>query len=204
MTGETFQPQGENSQLPWLGLCGPYSNTLDLRFGFPPPLAQLVPLPESRNMIRRHCPRRVSLSRSSRLSLNHAEVIQHINHCYLATAGLWRGCDWTTSFGPHRLDLCGLKAKQTRLLEEATSGKESEAWAAATRWLEQIERDAREAQSAASSAVELLGKHQCAAALARITEACRLESRYHEELVWGPLRDLIAAAVEQGCGESKV
>ncbi len=132
---------------------------------------------------------------------NH-EVTRQVTDGYLAAAESWQGCDWTTSFGPRGLDLRGLKAKQTRLLVEATSGEESDAWAAATRWLEQVEGDARNARSAASSAVERFAKQQWAAALARANAACELESQYHAQLVWGPLRDLIAAAAEQCNGES--
>ncbi len=130
------------------------------------------------------------------------EVTRQVTNGYLAAAESWQGCDWTTSFGPRGLDLRGLKAKQTRLLAEATSGEESEAWAAATRWLEQVERDARDARSAASSAVELFAKQQWAAALARANAACALEAQYHEQLVWGPLRDLIAIVAEQADDES--
>ncbi len=125
--------------------------------------------------------------------LTNDELSPQVTKAYLAGAESWQGCDWTTSFGPQGLELCGLKAKQTRLLAEATSGEESEAWDAATHWLEQVERHARDAQSAASSAVELFTQQQWVAALARAEAACELESQYHARLVWGPLRDLMAA-----------
>ena len=127
----------------------------------------------------------------------HDEVTRQIANGYLTAAESWKGCDWTTSFGPLGLNLYGLKAKQTRLLAEATSGEESDAWAAASQWLEQVEQQAREARIAASSAVDLVGNQQWALARMRIDEACELESQYHEQLVWGSLRDLIAIASEQ-------
>lgn len=120
------------------------------------------------------------------------EAMRDVTALYLAAAEAWQGCDWVTVFGPRSLDLNRLKARQTRLLAEATSGDESRAWSEATHWLEQVERDARNARSAASSAVDLFTKQQKELALARITEACELESKYREALVWGPLRDLIA------------
>ncbi len=129
--------------------------------------------------------------------MNNDEVTRQVISGYLAAAESWQGCDWTTSFGPRGLNLRGLKAKHTRLLVEATSGEESQAWAAATGWLEQVERDARDARSAASSAVDLFAKQQWDAALSCITEACELESQYHEQMVWGRLRDLIVAVREQ-------
>ena len=90
-----------------------------------------------------------------------------------------------------------LEIQAARLLAEATSGEESAAWAAASQWLERVERHAREARRAASEAVELVGIQQWALARMRIIEACELESQYHTELVWEPLRDLIAIASGQ-------
>ncbi len=134
--------------------------------------------------------------------MNDYEITRQVTDRYLAAAELWLGCDWTTSFGARGLDLRGLKAKQTRLLAEATAGEESEAWLAATRWLEQVEQNAREARSAASSAVELFTKRRRAMALARVTKACQLEARYHQQLVWEPLRELIAGAAEHDDGDT--
>lgn len=132
--------------------------------------------------------------------MNNHEAARQVANGYLTAAEKWQGCDWTTSFGLCGLDLCGLKAKQTRLLAEATSGAESEDWAAATRWLEHVERAACDARSAATAAVQLFGQHQWAVALKRANAACELESQYHEQLVWGPLRDLIADTIEQRSG----
>ena len=157
----------------------------NLCFGWDSGFATPEPLPPNR--LRRLIP-------SEAAPLNDDHTTRQVTTAYLAAEQSWQGSDWRTSFGPLQLDLCGLKARQTHLLAEATSGAESEAWAAATRWLDQVERHAREARSAAASAIELCGKQQWAAALTRISEACELEAQYHQNLVWGPLRDLIAAA----------
>ncbi len=127
----------------------------------------------------------------------HDEVALQIANGFLTAAEAWKGCDWNTAFGPFGLNLDGLRSRQTRLLSEATSGEESAAWAAASQWLEQVERHAREAHKAASEAVALVENQKWALARMRINEACELESQYHTELVWAPLRDLIVVASEQ-------
>ncbi len=131
---------------------------------------------------------------------NDNEPTRHITNVFLGSAESWQGCDWTTAFGPLGLDLAGLKARQARLMAEATFGDESQNWAEASRWLEQVERDSRAARSAASSAVDFFAQGEWAAALTRIVEACALESQYRKQLVWQPLHDLIAAAAEDECG----
>jgi len=126
-------------------------------------------------------------------------IAREIRFAYLQAAEAWQGCDWPTAFGMGGIELAGLKARQTRLLAVATSGAESQAWDAATRWLERVEQDARDARAAASSAVDQLEKQEWAAALESINAACMLESRYHEQLVWGLLRGLIAATADRHC-----
>lgn len=94
------------------------------------------------------------------------------------------------------LDLSGLKARQARLLASATTGAESRDWEQAARWLEQVEDDARRARFAATTAVEFFGQQEHVRALEQIMRACEIEGRYHEQLVWGRLRDLIRREVE--------
>lgn len=132
------------------------------------------------------------------------DLAREARSAYLDAAELWRGCDWPTSFGCRGMDLAGLKARQTRLLAEATSGEESQAWAEATYWLERIEQDARDARAAASLAIDQLDQQQWESALVQINEACTLESQYHTQLVWGPLRNLIAAGAERHCERGSV
>jgi hypothetical protein len=129
------------------------------------------------------------------------ELSQEITCAYLEAAESWRGCDWPMTFGSRRIELGGLKAYQARLLAEATSGEESQAWSEATCWLEQVEQDASDARSEASIALDLLVNQEWATAMRRLDKACALESQYHNRLVWGPLRDLIAAW-NHGTGES--
>jgi hypothetical protein len=128
---------------------------------------------------------------------------QEISDVYLAAVDRWRGCDWATNFGPQRLNLQGMNSKQTRLLAEATSGEESNAWGEATRWLEQVERDANAAQSAANTAIELLETDDLPVALSKVKEACQLESKYRQPVVWTPLCKLISKA-KDGQGVDRI
>ena len=109
---------------------------------------------------------------------------------YLEAVDAWKGCDWDTFFGPLHLNLNRLTARQTRILADATSGEESNCWDEASHWLEGIERDAKAARNYASAATGLLTSN-VTAALERIENAYRLESKYREPNVWKSLRDLI-------------
>lgn len=125
--------------------------------------------------------------------MNHTKEISEM---YLTAVDRWTGCDWTTNFGSRHLNLKGMHSKQTRLLAEATSGEESSAWGDATRWLDQVQRDAKAAQTAAETAIECLQKDDVSSALSKIKEACQLESRYRQPGVWAPLCELISVAAE--------
>ena len=114
---------------------------------------------------------------------------------YMQLADQWRGCDWPTQFGQADLNLSGLRAAQAILLAEATSGSEAADWLAAAEWLSQVERDAQRATARAAKAAELAEAGKLPEALRRIEEACAIESQYHANLVWRPLREAIAAAL---------
>jgi hypothetical protein len=112
------------------------------------------------------------------------KIFQEIEH-------RWQGCDWNTKYGARELNLNGLTAKRARLLSNATSGEESRAWAEASAWLTQIESAAVDANSLAKQALNLFRDHKHHEALKSIEAACEIESRYHCELIWQKLREII-------------
>src|SRR5579859_1206579 len=69
--------------------------------------------------------------------------------------GKWNHCQWPTQFGAGKLNLQGLKSSQALLMARSTAGQERADWKAATCWLEQVERDAREAEKEAELAADL-------------------------------------------------
>ena len=125
-----------------------------------------------------------------------------VARAYLEAVGAWRGCDWETSFGPRHLNLNNLTARQTRILADATSGEESNCWDEATRWLEAVERDSKAARNYAAAATGLLTSN-VTAALDRIENAIRLESKYREPTVWKQLRDLIYSVAASNLNQSE-
>jgi len=123
-------------------------------------------------------------------SIATTDVERNAAQAYSKASGTWRGCDWKTSFGPRKLNLQNLTARQTRFLAEATSGEEAICWEHASHWLEDIEKDAKAARKFAAAAIELLSSNPTVA-LEHIENACRIEAKYREYIVWKPLRDLI-------------
>ncbi len=114
-----------------------------------------------------------------------------IHRFFRQASGGWTGCDWPMQFGKLGLNLCGLKSSHAALMARATSGEESCEWRRAAKWLAQVEQDARQAEAAAQAALGFADEHP-AEALRCAEDACRLESQYHEHLVWQPLRDALA------------
>ena len=119
------------------------------------------------------------------------EIPLQLINLYAAGANRWRGCDWKTEFGPARLNLANLRSVQLHLLVSATAGQESQNWAEAESWLQQVEKDAYLAEDAAYRATRQYIAGDLPGAVASINEACDLESQYHHELVWAPLRDFL-------------
>lgn len=117
---------------------------------------------------------------------------QLIAEMFTVASERWKGCDWSTQFGPLRLDLRGLRSGQAHLLAEATSGQESECWESAARWLRQVERDSQDAKSAAKAAMQHLERHDFTIAMRCIHLAVSLESKYHCPAVWQPLAKYMA------------
>jgi hypothetical protein len=110
---------------------------------------------------------------------------------FLQGFGKWTGCSWPTQFGNGKLNLEGLKSSQAALMAGSTSGKERADWLEATRWLEQVERDAREAEKEAESARDLAILGQLEQARAHVERACQLESKYTTGPTWQELRSAI-------------
>ncbi|PQO41883.1 hypothetical protein C5Y97_02275 [Blastopirellula marina] len=123
------------------------------------------------------------------------EIPLQLINLYAAAANRWRGCDWKTEFGPARLNLANLRSVQLHLLVSATAGQESQNWAEAESWLQQVEKDAYLAEDAAYRATRQYVAGDLRGAVASINEACKLEAQYHAELVWAPLRDFLRSEV---------
>jgi hypothetical protein len=115
---------------------------------------------------------------------------------FLKGFGRWKSCSWPTEFGRRKLDLAGVKSSQAALMAGATSGDERTAWLAAARWLDQVEKDAREAEEEAVLAADLAILGQSERAVAHAKEACRLESQYTADNTWRPLLTAITTRLE--------
>lgn len=123
------------------------------------------------------------------------EVDSELIELLVATCGRWAGCEWVTSYGPKKLNLHGLRSRQAWRLSDYTSDEESICWARAAEYLEQVERDAAEAEKAAKLAVSLL-IHGCESqALEAIDSAVTIEAGYREPVVWRPLHDAVRAQI---------
>ena len=126
--------------------------------------------------------------------MNNVEPIQRAFHL---AQSKWKGCDWPTQFGKGGINLCGLKSAQARLMAHATSGTEATEWLAAAEWLAQIERDAETAEREAETAVRLACVGELKTAQELVHQACRLEKKYRENIVWQALYDAIQDAVDR-------
>lgn len=119
---------------------------------------------------------------------------------FLRGFGGWNGCNWPTQFGADHLNLQGLKSSQALLMARSTAGRERTEWMAATRWLEQVERDAREAEEEACLAADLAILGQLESAFSHVERACKLECQYGGSHVWQPLQKAIASERHSGNG----
>ena len=118
-------------------------------------------------------------------------------------SGKWTGCNWPTRFAISQLDLNGLRPSQAHLMARATAGREAADWRAAAEWLEQLEKDARQAETEAYIAVSLARDGQFHEASRHASQACAIEVRYRPSSTWQPLRDAIEAALSDGDGKSR-
>lgn len=111
--------------------------------------------------------------------------------------GRWKGCDWSTEFGPRRINLQGLTPLQARTAANATFGEEARLWRDAAGWLARVERSAEQAESRAKTAVELALQGQLLQALTYAREACDIEREFHPEPIWQRLFDAIERLMEE-------
>ena len=77
-------------------------------------------------------------------------------------------------------------------MANATSGDESHAWEQATRYLLDVEFDAKNAERAAAQAMSLANEGQWRDALLAIEISVKLESKHRQSTVWRSLRNEIA------------
>ncbi|MDA8744401.1 hypothetical protein N9N28_07205 [Rubripirellula amarantea] len=103
----------------------------------------------------------------------------------------WTGCNWKTAVGPLRLNLKNVRARQARLISEATSGDESAAWNLAMEFLASIENDALAARKSAETAMALMCLGKTDEAIAMVDRAVELEAKYRDPVVWTLLRDAV-------------
>lgn len=115
-----------------------------------------------------------------------------ISKTYEQLRANWVGCDWLTEFGPGRLNLNRISARQARMLANATSGQESTQWHEAAEWLTTVETDAESARQAAEAAHNSAGAGKFREALTHAQRACDIEQPHHRTaIVWEPLRNVI-------------
>jgi hypothetical protein len=119
-----------------------------------------------------------------------------ITAAFLQALGRWSGCHWATRFGRRQLNLQGLKSSQAALMARSTAGPEAAEWRAAAKWLEQVERDAKEAEKQAGLAATLVVLGQFGQAWEHAQRASALESQYDGSHAWQPLSDAIRAALK--------
>lgn len=138
------------------------------------------------------------------LSLAGGTVKKQIEQAYLEATGQWRGCSWHTKFGPDELNLCDISCSQAQLMARATCGNEAESWRNASRWLREVERDARRAENAASRAAKLCweGNFQDAATYGK--KAQHLEAKYRADGVWQSFSQLIDAAASAKVASNRI
>lgn len=123
----------------------------------------------------------------------HLATYESVTRVYESATRQWWGCNWRTEFGSRKLNLCDVRSRQARLMANATSGDESSAWEQATRYLAEVEVDARNAERAAAHAISMVDNGRWRDALSEMDIAVKLESKYRESIVWRPLRNEITA-----------
>lgn len=124
------------------------------------------------------------------------QAVDDLSLAFAQAAGVWVGCDWPTEFGGTSLNLENLSSAHAVLMARATADKEADAWWEASRWLARVEQEALEAEREALAAVQAGKANQWVAALTHARGACDIEARYHNELIWQPLRTAAERALK--------
>lgn len=123
--------------------------------------------------------------------------IEDLERLYAEATGRWTGCDWTTSFGPRKLDLCGMTAAAARA--RAPKGTDP-IWDEAATWLTRVEGFAREAERNAAAALVAVRDGNWPAAAQYADKAWALEfctgrMIRQEKATWRPLHQALQAAL---------
>ena len=119
---------------------------------------------------------------------------------YEEAAGTWTGCDWPTYFGSTGLDLNGCPAAEAEARAvEAAGSDDREVWAAAARWLAEVEQSAQEAEAQAAEALIAANAGEWADARDHARRAWALEfvtgrPLRHSPPTWQGLHHAIEAA----------
>jgi hypothetical protein len=128
-----------------------------------------------------------------------ASALEEATRAYEEAVGTWTGCDWHTAFGMDRLNLGGQTAAEARArAAHAASVAEGETWAAAARWLAEVERKAQQAQEQATLAVAAANAGDWHQAVSCARRAWALEFATgrplrHYPPAWQRLYEVIAA-----------
>ncbi len=126
---------------------------------------------------------------------------------YEEAAGTWTGCDWPTCFGATCLDLTGCTAAEAEARAVETAGSDDgEVWAAAARWLADVERSAQEAEGRAALALAAANAGEWAAARGHARRAWALEFEtgrplHHYPPTWRGLYHAIEALASAHAGD---
>lgn len=124
--------------------------------------------------------------------------LAEIERLYAAATGQWTGCDWPTSMGPKKVNLCGVSAAEAR--ERARTGKEP-AWDEAATWLTRVEGFAREAERNAAGALTMARDGNWPAAAQYAEKAWALEFftgrliRGERSATWRPLHEALQTSL---------
>lgn len=126
--------------------------------------------------------------------------IDGVLRAYTEAAGTWTCCDWPTVFGPAGLNLKGVSAIEAEAYAVEYAGAElGEDWAAAARWLNEIEHRARQAEREATLAVAAANAGVWKEAVEHARKAWALEfftgrPLRHSPHTWQPLYHAVKAA----------
>lgn len=98
--------------------------------------------------------RKQSAERLGSLTVRELPMLDEIVRAHEVATGSWKGCDWPAIFGPSGLAIGGWTAEQAREYTRRVRPEDRQDWEEATRWLEQVEKRAVEAEREAALAVE--------------------------------------------------
>jgi hypothetical protein len=125
------------------------------------------------------------------------EGLEDVRTAYEKAVGTWTGCDWPTGFGESSLDLNGCTAAEAEAGAVEAAGSESgEIWAAAARWLAEVERSAQEAEAQAAVALAAANAGEWSEAREHARRAWVLEFETGRPLRHSPAWRLLHEAVE--------